>query len=177
MSNFQVIDIIFVSLILLMVVHGLIKGFVEELFSWAALVLSIWAAVLLFPSGGEFIRQRFLQNVRVVPELLAFVAIFLLIMLVIKLLERILRDVIAGANLGTVNKFLGAIFGLIEGFAFTTLILFVLSVQPLFDASKLMGESIFAQFLLPLIRIPLERGQEAVNTALLVLSRREWKNV
>ena len=112
-----------------------------------------------------------MPNIRIVPELLAFVAIFLLILLVIKLLERILRDVIAGANLGTVNKLLGAIFGLIEGFAFTTLIIFVLSVQPLFDASKLIGESIFAQFLLPIIRIPMERGQETVNTALLFLGR------
>ena len=158
MSDIATIDWILGFLVLLMIIHGYIKGFVEELFSWAALVLSIWAAVLLYPAGGAFIRKSIMQNVRVVPELLAFIAIFFLIMLSIKLLERVLKDVIMGANLGGVNKGLGAVFGLIEGFALATLILFVLSVQPLFDASKLIGESIFAGLLLPLLVI-LPGGQ------------------
>lgn len=165
----QAIDIFFVVLVLLTVIHGFVKGFVEELFSWASLVLSIWAAVLLFPAGGAFIRTKFMQNVRIVPEILAFVAIFLIVMLFIKLLERLLKDVITGANLGFLNKVLGAIFGLIEGFAFIALIIFILEVQPLFDASKLVGGSVLAQFLVPLIRIPLERGQRFANTAFLVL--------
>ena len=164
-----VIDVVFIILIFLMVIHGFIKGFIAELFSWAALVLSIWVAVLLFPAGGVFIRARVMENVRVVPELLAFIAIFLLIMIVIKLLERILRDVVEGANLGAVNRFLGAIFGLIEGLALTVLVIFVFRVQPLFDPSALLEESIFDQFLAPLIRIPLERGFEVVNTVLIIL--------
>lgn len=168
------IDVVFICLIVLMVIHGFVKGFIEELFSWAALVLSIWAAVLLFPAGGSFIRAKFMQNVRIVPEILGFIAIFIIIMLVIKILERILRDVVSGANLGFLNKILGAIFGVIEGFAFTALILFVLAVQPLFDPAKLLGGSIFAQLLFPIIRIPLGRGQDAVETVLLIL---QWIHV
>ena len=90
-----------------------------------------------------------MENVRVVPEVLAFVAIFIIVTVVLKILERILKDVIQGAKLGTLNKILGAIFGVIEGFAITTLILFVLRVQPLFDAASLIGESVFAEYLLP----------------------------
>ena len=165
----QIIDIIFIALIALMIIHGFIKGFIGELFSWAALVLSIWVAVLLFPAGGAFIRTRMMENLRIVPELLAFVAIFLLIMIVIKLLERILRNVVEGAHLGGVNKFLGAIFGLIEGLAITALVIFVLTVQPLFDATSLLEGSIFNQYLAPIVRIPLERGQNITNTALSVL--------
>jgi membrane protein required for colicin V production len=169
MSNLPVIDYIFIFLILLMVIHGYVKGFIEELFSFSALILAIWAAVLLNSAGGAFIRDRFMQNVRVVPELLAFAAILLLVLIVIKLLERVLKDVIAGANLGAVNKILGCLFGLVEGVAFTALIIFVLTVQPLFDASKFLGESIFVQYLLPFIRIPLERGKDIIDTVLLVL--------
>ena len=165
-----IIDIIFMALIALMIIHGFIKGFIGELFSWAGMVLSIWVAVLLFPAGGAFIRTRMLENVRVVPEVLAFVAIFLLIMIVIKLLERIFRNVIEGARLGAVNKFLGGVFGLVEGLVLTALVLFVLSVQPLFDASALIGGSVFGQFILPFIIGPLERGQDIVNTAHFVMS-------
>ena len=164
-----VIDIIFIILIFLMIIHGFIKGFIAELFSWAALVLSIWVAVLLFPAGGAFIRARVMENVRVVPELLAFIAIFLLIMIVIKLLERIMRNVVEGANLGAVNRFLGGIFGLIEGLALTALAIFVLRVQPLFDPSTLIEGSIFDEFLSPIIRIPLERGHSIVNTVFIIL--------
>ena len=149
MSNLPVIDWVFIVLIVLMVVHGYVKGFVEEIFSWAAVVLAIWMAVLFYQAGGAFIRTKIMENVRVVPEVLAFVSIFIIVTFVLKTLERILKDVIQGAELGNVNKFLGAVFGVIEGFAITTLILFVLRVQPLFDASNLIGESFFAEILLP----------------------------
>jgi len=170
MVNLPVIDYIFIFLILLMIVHGYIKGFIEELFSWAALILAIWAAVLLNSAAAAFIRQKAMQNVRVVPEILGFAAIFILVMIVIKLLEKILKDVIAGANLGTVNRILGALFGIIEGFAFVVLVIFVLSVQPLFNPSKIFADSIFVQIMFPLIRIPSGHGQEVIETVFFVLS-------
>jgi len=169
MGNLPVIDYIFILLILLMIVHGYIKGFIEELFSWAALVLAIWAGVLLNSAAAAFIRQRTMQNVRVVPEILGFAAVFVLVMIVIKLLEKILRDVIAGANLGTVNRILGAVFGLIEGFAIVILVIFVFSVQPLFNASKILGGSYFAKIMLPLIKLQTGRGQDVVNTVFIIL--------
>ena len=153
MNNLSVLDYIFIFFILLMLVHGYIKGLVRELFSWAALVLAIWAAVLLFPAGGAYIRTHIMENVRVVPELLAFIAIFLIIMLAIKILEHIFENIIVGARLGGVNRVLGAVFGIIEGAAISALIIFVLIKQPLFDASNLVNNSYFAQFLFPLITI------------------------
>ena len=149
MSNLPVIDMVFIGLIILMVIHGFVKGFVEEIFSWATIVLAIWMGVLFYSAGGAFIRTRIMENVRVVPEVLAFVAIFIIVTFVLKMLERVLKDVIQGANLGTVNKILGAVFGVIEGLAVTTLIIFVLRVQPLFDASNIIGESVFAEILIP----------------------------
>lgn len=165
----QAIDIFFIALVALMVIHGFVKGFVEELFSWAAMVLSIWAAVLLFPAGAALIREKFMPNVRIVPEIFAFIIIFLVVMLFIKLLERLLRDVITGANLGSLNKLLGVLFGMVEGFAFIALIIFVLRVQPLFDAAKLLEGSVIARFLSPLFKILPERGQELMNAAFLAV--------
>jgi membrane protein required for colicin V production len=165
----QGIDIFFAVLIVVMAIHGFVKGFIEELFSRAAPILAIWAAVLLFSAGGLFIRERFMQNIRLIPEILAFIAIFVLVMLFVKMLGGILRSVVEGIHLGTVNKLLGVVFGLIEGIALTALILFILSVQPLFNASKLVGDSIFAQYLLPFIKIPLEHGKDIINTVLYVL--------
>ena len=163
-----VIDLVFIILIGLMLVHGYIKGFVEEIFSWATVVLAIWVAVIFHQAGGAFIRTKTMENVRVVPEVLAFVAIFFIVMLLVKILERILKDVIQGAKLGGVNRFLGALFGVVEGLALTMLVLFVLTIQPLFDASKILGESSFAAFLLPLIRGTLDKGPVAVDVLLMI---------
>ena len=157
MGNMPVIDLVFLILIGLMVIHGYVKGFVEELFSWATLVLAIWMAVLFHQAGGAFIRTKIMTNVRVVPEVLAFAAIFFIIVLFLRMLERVLKDVIQGAKLGNVNKVIGGIFGVAEGLALTTLILFVLTVQPLFDPSNILGDSIFAEILLPIMGIPLSR--------------------
>jgi len=167
MSNISVIDMVFFILIVLMVIHGYVKGFIEELFSWASLVLALGAAVMLYQKGAQFIRTKIMENVNYVPEILAFIAIFLLVMIFLKMLERVLKDVVEGAKLGGVNKILGAIFGLVEGFAITAIILFVLAAQPLFDASRVIGDSLFAQILLPIIKIPIDFSRDVLNTAAL----------
>ena len=161
------IDLIFLILIILMLIRGYLRGFIEEVFSWAASVLAIWVAVLLYPAGAAFIRSKVMQDVRYVPEILAFVAIFFVVTIFLKLVEKILKDVVMGANLGWADKILGLLFGLVEGLTLTALILFILSIQPLVDPEKIekiLENSIFAEILLPLIRIPLEKGKDIVNT-------------
>jgi len=169
MSNIPVIDMIILILIALMVIRGYVRGFLTEVFTWASLLLSLWAAVLLHPAGAEFIRGRIMENVEFIPEIMAFIAIFLIVMVLVKMLEHILRDVIMGARLGGANKTLGAVFGLVEGLTLTALLLFVLSIQPLFDASSVIEGSTFAQILLPIIRVPIERGVDIINTAQMLL--------
>jgi membrane protein required for colicin V production len=169
MSNIPVIDLVFLILIALMVIRGYVRGFIEEFFAWAVLVLAIWGAVLLHPAGAVFIRSKVMQNVKFIPEILAFIAIFIIIMLLLKMLKHVLKDVIMGAKLGGANKLLGLVFGLIEGLTITVLILFVLTVQPIFDVSNIIEESIIAQLLLPLVKIPFDRGKDVINTALLTL--------
>ena len=165
MSNIQGIDIVFIVLILLMVFHGYVRGFITELFSWAALVVAVLAAIFLHAPGAAYIRGKMMANVPYIPELLAFVGIFLITVIICKILERILKNVIIGANLGVLDKVLGAAFGFVEGIAITALIVFVLSVQPLFDASRIIAGSSFAQMLLPHIyRIPFERATEIMDT-------------
>ena len=169
MSNISVIDMIFLILIVLLVIRVYFRGFIGEFFSWASKIVAIWVAVLLHQAGAGFIRSKVMENVQYIPEILAFVAIFLIIVLLSKMLEHVLKDVIMGAKLGGANKILGAIFGLVEGFTVVALILFLLAVQPLFDASGILSNSIFAEILLPIISIPIERGAEMINTAYILL--------
>ncbi|AEF81446.1 CvpA family protein [Leadbettera azotonutricia] len=155
MGNVAFIDLVFLLLLVLLLIRGHIKGFIAELFSWASLVLGILASVYLYKNGAELIRTKILHNVKYLPEIMAFLAIFIVVSLVFKVIEKGIKEIIMGVKLGGVDKLLGAIFGFVEGIALISLLLFIISIQPLFDSSKLLQGSVFADLLLPLIIKPV----------------------
>jgi membrane protein required for colicin V production len=148
----QIIDIIFIVLIVILVIRCSLRGFIVEVMSMAAVVLGFLAALLLYSSGGVYIREKFMPDMRVLSEILAFVVLFLVVFILVKIVESILKGIIEGIHLGGLDRFLGIFFGLLEGLVVTGLILLVLAIQPLFDSREILGRSFFAEMLLPLIR-------------------------
>jgi len=148
----QTLDIIFIVFLGLLVLRGFLKGFTGEFFSIASVALGIIAAVLFFKSGAEFLRSRYLQ-VPFLPEILAFLALFIIGYIAGKFVGHIIHDIIKRLNLHTFDKILGIILGLAEAFALIILVLFILVNQPLFDPAPLVDKSIFAWLLLPFIGV------------------------
>jgi membrane protein required for colicin V production len=147
----------------IIIVRCTLRGFVEEVMSMAAMVLGLGSAFFFHKRGAAFLIEKYLPNMKVLPEILAFVAIFLIVFLAVKLLEFILKDIVERVHLSGVDRFLGALFGFIVGVVLVSLVLFVLSIQPLFDAGPLLAKSYFAQALAPYIgaarnSIPLPGG-------------------
>ena len=149
--NISVMDVIFIILITLFTIRCYLKGFVSEVMSMAGFVLGLLAALFFYKNGGQFLRENFWPDLRTVPEIAAFFALFLIVFIVIKLFEMLLKGIIEGVSLGGADRFLGVIFGLAEGIAVVSLILFLLKVQPLFDPSEILSDSAFARLLLPFI--------------------------
>jgi membrane protein required for colicin V production len=152
--SLAVIDIVFIALILILVVRCTLRGFVVEVMSMASLVLGVLGAIFFYKNGAVFVEKRF-AIAGFPSKLLAFIGIFFVIFIMVKILEYILRDIINRINLGGVDRFLGFLFGLVEGTLLTALALFFLSGQPLFDAAPLLEKSLFARFLLPLMGVVL----------------------
>ena len=128
-----------------------LRGFVTELLSMAGIVLGLLTALYLHRNGGELLRKHFWPDMDIVPEIIAFVVLFVIVFLVVKLLEKMLVDIIDEISLTNADSYLGIAFGLAEGIAVISLILFLLKIQPLFDSSVILSESFFARLLLPLI--------------------------
>jgi membrane protein required for colicin V production len=145
------IDIIFIALVLILVIRCALRGFIEEVLSMASVVAGVFSAVFFYKNGGAFIREKYLENWGVVPEVLAFIILFFIPFVGIRILEHIIKDIIIKVNLGGFDRFLGIIFGFIEGIALIALVLFVIDIQPLFDKNLLLEKSFFARFLLPVI--------------------------
>ena len=149
--NLAAIDVIFIALIMIFTVRCGIKGFISEIMSMASIVLGLLAALYFYKNGGEFVRGRFMPDMKVIPEIIAFVALFLIVFVVIKILEVMLREIIEGIKLGGADRFLGIFFGVAEGIVVISLVLFILRIQPLFDPGPLLANSFFAKMLLPFI--------------------------
>ena len=151
--NLTAIDIIFIALIALFMLRCFLRGFLREFFSIAAIVLGLIASLYFYKNGGEFIRNNYIPDVRTIPEIIAFIALFAIVFLVMKILEYLLKDIIEGIKLGGVDRFIGIIFGFVEGIVVVSLVLFIIRVQPLFDPDSLLSDSLFARAILPLITI------------------------
>jgi len=159
------LDIVFIVIILIFTVRCAIRGFISELMSMAAIVLGMLASLIFYKNGGVFVSEKFkIANV-VLSEIIAFILIFLIVFLVIKILERILKDIIEGIKMGKADRFLGIIFGMLEGVVVVGLVLFIMNVQPLFDPSGIFEKSFFAGFILPLINRELS---PAADTAVYI---------
>ncbi|MDR0719723.1 MAG: CvpA family protein [Treponema sp.] len=151
MNNVVFLDLIFLILLVLMIIRGRVRGFLLEIFSWASLILGILVAVYFYKTVGALIREKYFPNLKALPDILAFVLLFIGVFLIMKMLQKILSDVVKGVKLGGVDKLLGTVFGFIEGMVLISLVLFILSIQPLFDVSAVLEESFFSKLILPLI--------------------------
>jgi membrane protein required for colicin V production len=142
------LDFIFAGLLVVIIIRCAVRGFIEEIMSIAALFLGIAGAFFLYSPGAAFIRTRL--DLRFIPEILAFVGIFVIIFILVKVVEYMLRDIITRINLGWLDRLLGFIFGIVEGFTVISLLIFVIYIQPVFKADELIQSSFFARLLIPL---------------------------
>jgi membrane protein required for colicin V production len=151
--NFPVpVDIFFIILSLILVIRSTLRGFVTEFMSLMAVVCGFAAAILLYPAGGSFIREKFMNDMKYLPEIIAFAGLFFILFAFVKLVEYMLAEIVDRVRLYAVDRFLGFILGIAEGLVVVSLILFLFAVQPLFDEKPLLEGSVFADFLLPVIR-------------------------
>jgi membrane protein required for colicin V production len=152
----QVIDIVFLCLAGLLILRCFLKGFTGEIISLASFALGIIGAVFFFKAGANFIRTMILSGVAILPEILAFLAIFLIVFIAGKIIDHIVKDIINRLHLDGLNRILGLVLGLLEAIALISIILLLICIQPLFNPEPLLAQSLFARLLLPLIGLARE---------------------
>jgi membrane protein required for colicin V production len=151
MNGFNSLDMVFIVLSAILFLRGLVRGLIKEFFSIGAIFFGALGSFLFSKNVAVFIRENYLPGVERIPELLGYIIVFIIIFFICKLLQKLLSDIISGLNLEPVDKVLGGVFGLAEGFIAITLILFVMYIQPVFDFSELLNGSFFDNFIRPVI--------------------------
>ena len=148
--NFSALDIAFTILIVLLSLRCFFRGFITELMSMASLVLGLLAAFLFHKPASAFVMKKWLPDSAILADIIAIAALFVIVFVAIKILERIMQDIISAVDLGDIDRFIGFLFGFAEGVLLVTLIVWLISIQPLFDPRSLLESSVIARILLPL---------------------------
>jgi membrane protein required for colicin V production len=138
-----------VIIILLVAIRASLRGLVEEVAGAASIVLGLLLSALFFDEGAAFIRDRGFVTMAVVPELIAFAAIFIAVFVAVKLIEGVLKDIVRRISLSSIDHLLGFFFGIVEALVIIMVIMVIINVQPLFDKNIVLDGSIFARFLMP----------------------------
>ena len=159
------VDIVFTAVIFLFALHCGVRGFVREVMSLAAVILGALAAIFFFRAGAVYIRNSFSLDVKTLPEIIAFILIFLIVFAVIKLFEIMLKNIIEGIHLGGLDRVLGFVFGFAEGIIVVCLLLFLISIQSFFDSGPILEGSFFAELLLPYIMGIKEEAMDRIAPA------------
>jgi membrane protein required for colicin V production len=118
-------DIVVGLFLLLFLIKGIIKGFVNELSSLAALVLGVIVAVkfsgvaAVWLSG--YVTSRFISA-------LAFILVFIAVVVGVHLLGKMIDKLMKAIALGWLNRIFGGLFGLLKAAFFVSAIVIAVEV-------------------------------------------------
>ncbi len=139
--SFNVIDYLFLAVVILSILFSFWRGFVRE-----ALTLLTWAGAIVFAAlfCADF-ASYFLQSIHAMSLrlLTAFVLIFLLILIIGSILSKLLSNLVKKSGLGSTDRSIGVLFGLVRGLLVVAVIVMLanfshFSESPTWKASALV---------------------------------------
>lgn len=118
------IDIIIGLLLLLAAIQGFIKGFINEIFSLAALILGIWGAINYSYILNDFIKDNFNTNYEHL-NIISFIITLLMVIIVVKLAGSLINRIIETVVPGFLNKLAGMAFGIFRTVLILSIVIMV----------------------------------------------------
>ncbi|KAA3649087.1 MAG: CvpA family protein [Proteobacteria bacterium] len=122
-------DFTILAILLVSVVVSLFRGLIREVMSLIIWVAAFWLAWHYVDVGADWLQAYIeLPSAR---HLIAFVALFLLALIVGGLINFLLGKIIAGTGLTGTDRFFGMFFGLLRGAVAVTAMVLFLQATPL----------------------------------------------
>lgn len=163
------LDWVFVIVLALLGIRCMMRGFIAEVLSVAAVLVGLVASLFLYKTVGQlYVAWGLKPATGFLPPFLGFASVFLLAFLVVKIIERLLREGIEAAELGGVDRAVGLVLGLAEGLLVVSIILVVMSLlEPSLKSiggySKFLGGSFFARTILPIIGPEVAKATQGIR--------------
>lgn len=136
-------DLILAIMLLLGAWSGYRKGFLMALFSLAAILLGIIGGFRLMGDGVAWLTGKVDADATLLPYI-AFLIIFLVIVVAVKIIGSVLRASIAQTVLGQADQILGALLGIVRyAFLISVLIWILTSIHLLIPKDWTKDSKIF----------------------------------
>lgn len=143
--HLNILDCVFLLIILAFAVTACMHGFLQELFGKIAVIAG---TVVSFLFCGKLAPS--IEKIVVNPAasiVLAFLILFIAVFLFVKIIQKLTESFMEGEILGSLDRVLGFLFGALEGLAIVCAILILVKAQPWFNPDKLTEDSFFWGFL------------------------------
>lgn len=124
--SINVLDIILLIPLLWFGYNGYKKGLIIELTSLAAFILGLYLAFYFSDFTANILRQYFTIDEKYMAAI-SFIVTFIGVLFIVLAIGKMLEKVIDILLLGFLNKFAGAIFGVLKGALFLSIIIFVIN--------------------------------------------------
>ena len=128
----MILDLIIVIIMLVGLIGGIIKGAIQQIFSLGGLVLGIILGTLLYEPFAGLLLSIFRMSDQT-ARIVAFVIILLVVPLVCGLFGKALSKLVHAANLGCLDRLLGAAVGLFKVVLIMGLVIMVLDMTGVSD--------------------------------------------
>jgi len=147
------LDWIFSAIVIVLAARCFVRGFVHEVLSAASIGVGLLAGLLLSNTVMQKVLARIGASVLPIEAqyAIAFALCFIAGFIVMKIIERMIREGLEASSLDIFDRILGLGLGIIEGFIVVGLFVVILKVQPIFDAKSLLSDSLYYRLLGPLI--------------------------
>ena len=151
------LDLVLTVFVAFLLVKGIWKGFVKEISGILAVVGGVITSFMLHSAAEEFLSPYVgPKYLGLVAYSILFIAAYLGIMLLGSFIDRVVKSVM----LGSFNRILGGLFGLLKALLWASLCVYAYSSLQEgvgFDHPGLVANSIFYPFLLDFVAL-LEHG-------------------
>ena len=143
-SDIAVFDLIIAALVITSAIYGLYRGLIRELISLIAWVLAFFLAILFSPNFANVLDPTWAgETLRLI---FSFSAIFVGVLIVSSFIQFVVRKFLSLVGLGSLDRFLGMVFGIARGVVISTILL-VLFIE-LFPTNSWAENSKISTYLL-----------------------------
>ena len=129
------VDLFILIIVGFFTIKGLLKGMVKEVGGVVGLILAFIIASTQIGKGAQFLQSTLKINPGV-SHILGFIAIFLAVLLVVKIVESFLLKIFKLTSTIWIDKIGGGILGFLFGFLIIAFIIVLLSIVPSSESLK-----------------------------------------
>jgi membrane protein required for colicin V production len=137
-------DIAIIAVILLSAIIGLFRGLVRELLSLLGWIIAIWVAWVYAPQFAELFSFITSPDVR---KAAAFIALFLVTLVLIAVLSHFISKAISGSALKATDRTLGMVFGALRGILLIAVITILIQSSPFAKEGWWTGSALKVYFI------------------------------